>query len=106
MILSADYSKSATDILAGKYSLKRQLTEQEVWQISKLYKSQRPEERQRLSTVSKRTRIIYEDIRDNDENEFKSYYQHVGGLSPTLGIKIPLRWLALERYLNLLIQKH
>ena len=89
--------KDASDVLKGKFAVDRKfLSKDAEATLGYLFKSQSQEKRQNLSTLSKRTRVV-EDIRDYTEEELIDYYCWCGGRSPTLGIKIPLRWLAVDK---------
>ena len=64
--------------------------------LKKLFNSQELEERQRVSDGQGGTRNL-QDIRHYSLEDLIKSYCDCGGRSPTLGLKIPIEWLAIDR---------
>ena len=101
LIVAADFDK-AGKVFKGDFKFPVEELEKRVpgatMVLKKLYESHELEKRQQFSDrVDKRTRVL-EDICDwEDLVEFIGYYCYCGGMSPSLGVFIPLKWLAVDR---------
>ena len=95
-IKGADF-KAAERVLLGAYAYPRsELFAAAERKLKTLFNAQAKEKRQALSDGQGHKRIL-QDIRFYSLEELIEYYCFCGGRSPSLGVVIPIEWLAIDR---------